>query len=261
MSNRIINWFKFASPQSFYPLAGKMIPWFWALAVAFGIAGLSPDGFFGLTGWSRLGRAVGVSLFLGTAVTLLVMGWRGTAPRRLDSRGFDAKTQRGAGRKARDPDCDGTAPLGLVVEHVADQRERRGCERGAREPEDRPRHDELRGTGRESRQQRGCAEGRRARHQQAAPADAVAQRAHGHQRAGDQEAVDVEHPQQLGRAGLELLRELRHREVQHRQVHGVDQAGQRQHGEADPFPGAGPGGRGGGRHAAIVRDPRASQVP
>ena len=40
MSNRIINWFKFASPQSFYPLAGKMIPWFWALAVAFGIAGL-----------------------------------------------------------------------------------------------------------------------------------------------------------------------------------------------------------------------------
>jgi heme exporter protein C len=39
-NNRIINWFKFASPQSFYPLAGKMIPWFWALAVAFGIAGL-----------------------------------------------------------------------------------------------------------------------------------------------------------------------------------------------------------------------------
>ena len=40
MSNRIINWFKFASPQSFYPLAGKMIPWFAALAVIFGVAGL-----------------------------------------------------------------------------------------------------------------------------------------------------------------------------------------------------------------------------
>ena len=40
MSNGIIQWFKYASPQSFYPLAGKMIPWFVALAVAFGIAGL-----------------------------------------------------------------------------------------------------------------------------------------------------------------------------------------------------------------------------
>ena len=40
MSNRLINWFKFASPQAFYPLAGKMIPWVWALAAVFGIAGL-----------------------------------------------------------------------------------------------------------------------------------------------------------------------------------------------------------------------------
>jgi len=40
MNNRLINWFKYASPQSFYPLAGKMIPWFWALAAVFGVAGL-----------------------------------------------------------------------------------------------------------------------------------------------------------------------------------------------------------------------------
>lgn len=40
MNNRIINWFRFSSPQTFYPLAGKMIPWFWALTVAFGLAGL-----------------------------------------------------------------------------------------------------------------------------------------------------------------------------------------------------------------------------
>jgi heme exporter protein C len=40
MSNRLINWFKFASPQSFYPLAGKMVPWFWVLAALFGVAGL-----------------------------------------------------------------------------------------------------------------------------------------------------------------------------------------------------------------------------
>ena len=35
-----INWFRFASPQAFYPLAGRMIPWFWLLAAIFGIAGL-----------------------------------------------------------------------------------------------------------------------------------------------------------------------------------------------------------------------------
>jgi heme exporter protein C len=40
MNNRLINWFRYASPQSFYPLAGRMIPWFWALTAAFGAAGL-----------------------------------------------------------------------------------------------------------------------------------------------------------------------------------------------------------------------------
>ena len=30
----MINWFKFASPASFYPLAGKLWPWFAALATA-----------------------------------------------------------------------------------------------------------------------------------------------------------------------------------------------------------------------------------
>ena len=40
MSNGIVHWLKFASPASFYPLAGKMIPWFTALAVLFGAAGL-----------------------------------------------------------------------------------------------------------------------------------------------------------------------------------------------------------------------------
>ncbi len=38
--SRLINWFKFASPQSFYPIAGKLIPWFTALAVIFAVAGL-----------------------------------------------------------------------------------------------------------------------------------------------------------------------------------------------------------------------------
>jgi heme exporter protein C len=40
VNNRLINWFRFSSPQTFYPLAGKMLPWFIVLAIAFGIAGL-----------------------------------------------------------------------------------------------------------------------------------------------------------------------------------------------------------------------------
>jgi len=40
MNNGLLNWFKFASPQSFFPLAGKMIPVFWVLAAIFGVAGL-----------------------------------------------------------------------------------------------------------------------------------------------------------------------------------------------------------------------------
>jgi heme exporter protein C len=40
MSNRLINWFKFSSPATFYPLAGRMIPWFAAAAVVLTVVGL-----------------------------------------------------------------------------------------------------------------------------------------------------------------------------------------------------------------------------
>jgi len=35
-----INWFKYSTPQTFYPLAGRMIPWFSWLAVVFAVVGL-----------------------------------------------------------------------------------------------------------------------------------------------------------------------------------------------------------------------------
>ena len=35
-----INWFKYSSPQTFYPLAGRMAPWFYVLAAALAIGGL-----------------------------------------------------------------------------------------------------------------------------------------------------------------------------------------------------------------------------
>ena len=35
-----IHWMRFASPQQFYPLAGKLLPWTWAVAIVLGVAGL-----------------------------------------------------------------------------------------------------------------------------------------------------------------------------------------------------------------------------
>jgi PAS domain S-box-containing protein len=58
---------------------------------------------FGLTGWSRLGRAVGASLFVGTVVTVLVALLRGEAPRRV-RRGLDAQTLRDAGLRFLSPE-------------------------------------------------------------------------------------------------------------------------------------------------------------
>ena len=40
MTERSINWFRFSSPQTFYPLAGKMVPWFAAAAAIFAAIGL-----------------------------------------------------------------------------------------------------------------------------------------------------------------------------------------------------------------------------
>lgn len=70
----------------------------WLRAGPFGIGALAPDAFFGLTGWSRLGRAVGVSLFVGTAATWVVAALRG-APHRRQARGADRASLRDAGRR------------------------------------------------------------------------------------------------------------------------------------------------------------------
>src|SRR5690606_36206299 len=47
----------------------------WLQSGPLGLSLLAPDALFGLTGWSRLGRAVGVSLLAGTLVTFAVALW------------------------------------------------------------------------------------------------------------------------------------------------------------------------------------------
>lgn len=61
-----------------------------------GMSWLAPEAIFGLTGWSRLGRAVGASLFVGTVTTWLVAILRGV-PRQRAARGADLATLRSAG--------------------------------------------------------------------------------------------------------------------------------------------------------------------
>lgn len=68
----------------------------WLETGPFGLAWLSPQGLFGLTGWSPLGRAVGASLFVGTLTTLLAAMWRRDAPR-YPGRNLDRSALRDAG--------------------------------------------------------------------------------------------------------------------------------------------------------------------
>lgn len=79
-------------------LAGSVDP-DWVRAGPMGLPWLAPDGLFGLTGWSRLGRAVGASLFVGTAVTLLVAWRRGPASDAAPRPGVNRHTLASAGRR------------------------------------------------------------------------------------------------------------------------------------------------------------------
>ena len=74
----------------------------WLREGPFGLHWLAPEALFGLTGWSRLGRAVGVTLFVGTVTTLLLASMRG-APHRREARGSDLLTLRNAGRRFLPP--------------------------------------------------------------------------------------------------------------------------------------------------------------
>ncbi len=69
----------------------------WLVQGPLDFAWLAPDAFLGLTGWSRLGRAVGVSLVCALVVTWLWAAWTQSAPRRAAHRGLDADTLREVG--------------------------------------------------------------------------------------------------------------------------------------------------------------------
>src|SRR5690606_2150412 len=68
-----------------------------------------------------------------------------------------------------------------------------------------------------------------------ASADTVPESAHDDQGPGHQEPVDVDDPEQLSARRSESGAEAGHGEMEDRQVHRVEEAGQSQHSQADPL--------------------------
>jgi PAS domain S-box-containing protein len=110
-------WRPQTSPRAvLFGIAAAVALWIWLLLVPvfvealrldpgllsdgpWGLSIFAPDAFFGLTGWSRLGRAVVLSLFAGVAVTWVAAAWRSATPRRASTRSLDLETLREVGRR------------------------------------------------------------------------------------------------------------------------------------------------------------------
>ncbi len=76
----LINWFRFASPQTFYPLAGRMMPWFFGVAAGLAAAGLY-IGFFVAPTDAQQGQVYRVifihvaASWLSMFIYLVMAGW------------------------------------------------------------------------------------------------------------------------------------------------------------------------------------------
>lgn len=77
-----VHWFKFSSPTSFYPLAGRMVPWFFSAALLLGIAGLYVA-FFVVPTDSQQGESYRIifvhvpAAWMSMFIYLLMAGWAG----------------------------------------------------------------------------------------------------------------------------------------------------------------------------------------
>ena len=76
------NWFRFSSPHSFYPLAGRMFPWFFAAALLLGGAGLYVGFFVAPTDFQQ-GEAYRIifvhvpAAWMSMFIYLVMAGWAG----------------------------------------------------------------------------------------------------------------------------------------------------------------------------------------
>ena len=67
-NSRLINWFRLSSPSTFYPVAGKLIPFFWALAAIFGAIPLA----FATGIGAELRRPLGITIIGGLLLSQIL---------------------------------------------------------------------------------------------------------------------------------------------------------------------------------------------
>jgi hypothetical protein len=163
-------------------------------------------------------------------------------PEVLQQHPRDERADHGAGGEGGDPQPDRDRALCRVGEQAAQQRQRGRHQGRTRDPEQcAGEYQQLRGR-RERREQARQAERGGPGQQQPPAADPVAEGAHRDERPGDQEAVDVGDPQQLGAARAQRGAQRGRREDEDHEVHRDDQRGQHERGQGGPLAPARPDG-------------------
>ncbi len=164
-----------------------------------------------------------------------------TPPEVLEQEAAEQGPDRRAHRGDRAPDAYRERPLTPVGKDLAEDRQRRGHDHRAADAEQRPRHDQHLGGVGEGGHRAGDAEEGVAEEQDPSAADSVAERAEEDQQRGADQGVDVDDPEQLYRAGPEVLGDGGHRHVQHGGVEGDEEQAHAQDDKDDPAVGTGPG--------------------
>ena len=157
-------------------------------------------------------------------------------PEVLEEHAADQRPHSASGGERRDPERNRPRSFTGVLEHVEDERQRRRGDRRAGDAKQRPAGDEHFRAHGYRRQDRGQPERPSPDEQKLAPADPIAHRAHRHQEASHHEPVYVDDPQELGTARMQVPADRRHRQIQDREVHDVDERRQGKDPESHPLP-------------------------
>ena len=158
----------------------------------------------------------------------------GAPPEVLHQPAAEDRAQGGAAGEAGGPDGHGQpAPVGLG-EDVADQGQGGGHQHGAEESQPRASGNQPFGAGGEGRDRRDGGEAGAADEEQPAAADPVAEAAHRHEQAGEDQGIGVDNPEQLHAGGVEAARDRRQRKGQGGVVDGHEQHREHQQRQRQP---------------------------
>ena len=140
----------------------------------------------------------------------------------LEQQAADERAEADSDARDRRPDPDRLAAL-LAREDVDDHRQRGGHDHRPADAHRRPQHDQLRRILRERGEHAGDAEEHEPGLQGPLAAEAVAERAHREQDAGEGEQIRVDDPLQRGARRREVGLQRRQRDVEHRVVEPDDE--------------------------------------